>query len=119
MPEMPLWTPSSKRKQDSNVSRFKAGVEKKEKISLAGFEALHAWSVADSQAFWVELWDFCNIKSAYLGNRLVLDSDKLPDVRFFPDARLNYAQNLLIRNDDTPALIFRSEHKVRRAVSWK
>src|SRR5689334_2332246 len=119
MPEMPLWTPSSKRKQDSNVSRFKAGVEKQEKISLAGFEALHAWSVADSQAFWVELWDFCNIESAYLGNRLVLDSDKLPDVRFFPDARLNYAQNLLIRNDDTPALIFRSEHKVRRAVSWK
>jgi acetoacetyl-CoA synthetase len=119
MPEMPLWTPSSKRKQDSNLSRFKAGVEKKVKISLAGFEALHAWSVADSQAFWVELWDFCNIKSAYRGNRLVLDSDKLPDVRFFPDARLNYAQNLLIRNDDTPALIFRSEHKVRRAVSWK
>jgi acetoacetyl-CoA synthetase len=119
MPEMPLWTPSSKRKHDSNLSRFKAGVEEKVKISLAGFEALHAWSVADSQAFWVELWDFCNITSVYRGNRLVLDSDKLPDVRFFPDARLNYAQNLLIRNDDTPALIFRSEHKVRRAVSWK
>ena len=119
MPEMPLWTPSSKRKQDSNLFRFKAGVEGKLKISLAGFEALHAWSVADSLAFWVELWDFCNIKAEYRGNRLVLDSDKLPDVRFFPDARLNYAQNLLIRDDDTPALIFRSEHKVRRSMSWK
>ena len=119
MPEMPLWTPSNKRKQDSNLSRFKAGVEEKLKISLAGFEALHAWSVADSQAFWVELWDFCNIKSEYRGNRLAIDSDKLSDVGFFPDARLNYAQNLLIRDDDTPALIFRSEHKVRRSMSWR
>src|SRR3954447_10647193 len=119
MPEMPLWRPSNKRKQDSNLSRFKAGVEEKLKISLAGFEALHAWSVADSQAFWVDLWDFCNIKSEYRGNRLAIDSDKLSDVRFFPDARLNYAQNLLIRDDDTPALIFRSEHKVRRSMSWR
>ena len=119
MPEMPLWTPSSKRKQDSNLSRFKAAVEKKLKISLAGFEALHAWSIADSQAFWAELWEFCNIRAEYRGDRLLLDNDKLPEVRFFPDARLNYAQNLLIRNDDTPALIFRSEHKDRRCVSWK
>ncbi|HEU4957675.1 MAG TPA: acetyl-coenzyme A synthetase N-terminal domain-containing protein, partial [Sphingomicrobium sp.] len=102
MPEMPLWTPSSKRKQDSNLSRFKAAVEKKLKISLAGFEALHAWSIADSQAFWAELWEFCNIRAEYRGDRLLLDNDKLPEVRFFPDARLNYAQNLLIRNDDTP-----------------
>ncbi|HEX2430650.1 MAG TPA: acetoacetate--CoA ligase [Aestuariivirgaceae bacterium] len=119
MPEMPLWTPSSKRVQDSNLSRFKAAVEKKLKISLAGFEALHAWSIADSQAFWAELWEFCNIRGEYRGDRLLLDNDKLPEVRFFPDARLNYAQNLLIRNDDTPALIFRSEHKDRRCVSWK
>ena len=119
MPEMPLWTPSSKRKQDSNLSRFKAAVEKKLKISLAGFEALHAWSIADSSGFLAELWEFCNIRGEYRGDRLLLDNDKLPEVRFFPDACLNYAQNLLIRNDDTPALIFRSEHKDRRGVSWK
>jgi acetoacetyl-CoA synthetase len=119
MPEKPLWTPSAKRMQDSNLSRFKTALEKKLKISLAGFEALHAWSIADSQAFWRELWEFCNIRAEYRGDRLLLDNDKLPDVRFFPDARLNYAQNLLIKADDTPALIFRSEHKVRRAISWK
>jgi acetoacetyl-CoA synthetase len=119
MPEMPLWTPSAKRMQDSNLSRFNAALEKKLKISLAGFEALHAWSIADSQAFWAELWEFCNIRAVYRGDRLLLDNDKLPEVRFFPDACLNYAQNLLVKTDDTPALIFRSEHKDRRVVSWK
>jgi acetoacetyl-CoA synthetase len=118
MPESPLWIPSSNRKQDSNLSRFKARIEEKLKISLAGFDDLHAWSIADSQAFWAELWDFCNITAEYRGDRVLLDSDKLPVVRYFPDARLNYAQNLLVRNDDTPALIFRSEHKDRRVVSW-
>src|SRR5262245_52267267 len=99
MPEKPLWTPSAKRMQDSNLSRFKTALEKKLKISVAGFEALHAWSIADSQAFWRELWEFCNIRAEYRGDRLLLDNDKLPDVRFFPDARLNYAQNLLIKTD--------------------
>ena len=119
MPEMPLWTPSSERIQASNLHRFKAGVEAKLKIPLAGFDALHSWSTADSQAFWGEVWDFCSVKADHRGERLVIDRDKLPGARFFPDARLNYAQNLLVRADDTPALIFRSEHKPRRELSWK
>ena len=41
------------------------------------------------------------------------------NAKFFPDARLNYAENMLVKNDDTPALIFRGEDKVRRSMSWR
>jgi hypothetical protein len=43
----------------------------------------------------------------------------MPGAKFFPDARLNYAENLLVKSDDTPALIFRGEDKVKKSMSWR
>ena len=67
------------------------------------------------ESFWTELWDFCAVKAETRGDRVLIDGDKMPGGRFFPDARLNYAENLLVKNDDTPALIFRGEDKVQPA----
>ena len=52
------------------------------------------------------------------GAPLIADGDKMPGARFFPDARLNFAENLLRRRDAGDALVFRGEDKVRRRLSW-
>ena len=68
--------------------------------------------------FWTAVWDDCGVIAETRGERVLADGDKMPGARFFPDARLNFAENHLRRRDDTPALIFRSEDKVERSMSW-
>ena len=76
------------------------------------------YSVEQPEAFWSALWDFCAVKAETRGERVLIDRDSMPGARFFPEARLNYAENLLRRSDAADALIFRGEDKVQRRMSW-
>ncbi|MXX78991.1 MAG: AMP-binding protein, partial [Gemmatimonadales bacterium] len=80
-------------------------------------EALWRWSIREPAAFWNAVWDFCGVIGER-GERVVVDFDRLPGARWYPDARLNYAENLLRRRDDGPALLFRAEDRVRRDLTW-
>ena len=46
------------------------------------------------------LWDFAKVKASQRGEPVIVDADKMPGAKFFPDARLNYAENLLVKSDD-------------------
>jgi acetoacetyl-CoA synthetase len=78
---------------------------------------LWRWSVEHPDAFWRAMWTFAGIVGEP-GEVTLENADRMPGARFFPQARLNFAQNLLRRSDATPALIFRGEDKVRRTVGW-
>ncbi len=110
-----LWTPSNTRKQNANLTRFMSTVGK----NVQSYADIHAWSVNEPASFWQAVWDFCNVKAETRGNRAFLPHADITKARFFPDARLNYAENLLRRYDDTDALVFRGEDKVERRLSWK
>ncbi len=114
----PLWTPSPARIAAAQVTHFMRQVESDTGVSLPDMAALHRWSVADPQAFWLKVWDFCGVRAESRGDVVLQDADKMPGARWFPEARLNFAQNLLRKNDDTPALIFWGEDKVRLQLSW-
>ncbi|MDZ7603678.1 MAG: AMP-binding protein, partial [Hoeflea sp.] len=86
-------------------------------LSLADPLALQAWSVADREGFWSAVWDFCGVRGVK-GARILDNADAMPGARFFPDAALNFAENLLTRTGDEPALLFRAEDKLRRSMSW-
>lgn len=78
------------------------------------YAALHAWSVAEPEAFYSSLWDFLDIIGTR-GDVIVQPAANLRDVRFFPEARVNYAENLLRCADETPALIaYREDGECRR-----
>jgi len=119
MTDKPLWTPSSERIASSNLARFTALVKERSGEAPRTYEDLHAFSLAHPEAFWTLLWDFTGIKAETRGERVLVDADKIPGALFFPDARLNVAENLLRRSDDTPALIFRGEDKVKAEVTWR
>ncbi len=119
MTDTPMWTPSPERIADSNLTRFMALVKQHTGEAPRTYEELHAFSLAHPQTFWTLLWDFTRVKAATRGDRVLVDGDKIPGARFFPDARLNVAENLLRRSDDTPALIFRGEDKVKSQVTWR
>jgi acetoacetyl-CoA synthetase len=114
----PLWRPSPERVADSQLAAFRAEANRRHGLDLTDFRALHAWSVAQIADFWDLVWDFCGIVGDK-GERRVTDSDGMPGARFFPDAKLNFAENLLSRPGQGDALIFRDEDNSASRMSWE
>jgi acetoacetyl-CoA synthetase len=113
----PLWTPSPEQVAAAPISEFIALARKASGRPIADYDELHAWSVEDREAFWPLVWDWCGIVGAR-GDRVLVDGDRMPGATFFPDARLNFAENLLRKSGPTDALVFRGEDKMERRLSW-
>jgi acetoacetyl-CoA synthetase len=115
----PLWTPSAERVAQANVTAFAAAVGRKHGADVGDYAKLWRWSVDHKQDFWRELWEYSGVIGEP-GTRILDDAQRMPGAKWFPDARLNFAQNLLERrrpDDDDDALVFWGEDKVRRRVS--
>ncbi len=113
-----LWSPSPERVAGANVTRLGALVAERHGAAVDDYAALHAWSVDHPDLFWDALWDFAGVVAERKGERVLVDGDAMPGARWFPDARLSYAENLLRRRDDTVAIVFRGEDKVRRSLTF-
>jgi acetoacetyl-CoA synthetase len=87
-------------------------------VSLSTYRELHAWTVAHPEQFWGLIWDTCGVIGDK-GGRLVADAGKMPGAKFLPDARLNFAENLLRRTDEGEALVFRAEDKAATRMTWR
>ncbi len=115
--DAPIWSPSPQRAAATNLARFGDAVGHRR------YPELHRWSVDDPAGFWRAVWDRLGVIGEP-GDTVFVPGDELPAARFFPDARLNVAENLLRRDDDTPALIFRGEDPelrpgiTRREMTW-
>ena len=118
MADRPLWQPSPERIREANLTRFASHVAKQWGAKLDGYDTLYDWSVKEPEKFWQSIWDFCGVKAETRGTRVLVDAGKMPGARFFPDARLNFAENLLRRTGPGDAIVFWGEDKVRRRMSW-
>ena len=116
--DQPLWTPSPRALADHPLTRFTAEASRRTGRSFDGYDQLHAWSTEDPAAFWDRVWDFAGVIGDK-GERRLVDGDRMPGARFFPDATLNFAENLLRRNDDGDAMVFRGEDRVQKRMSWR
>ena len=85
---------------------------------LDDFSEIHRLSVGDAPAFWDAFWDFAGVQGER-GSRIAVDLDRMPGARFFPDARLNFAENVLRRRDDAPAIIAITEDGDERTISFR
>src|SRR5260221_2997547 len=115
--DTPLWVPDAKRVAGSNLVQFIGFVNERHRLSVSTSRQLHAWSIQNLAAFWSAIWDFCGIKGTK-GDSIVLDAEHMPGARFFPQASLNFAENLLRRHDDSLAMVFRGEDKVEKRLTW-
>ncbi len=115
--ELPLWTPGEARIRDSLMRKFMDLAEAETGKAFPDYESLHRWSVDERETFWSMVWDFCGVVGEK-GERVLADRDRMPGATFFPDARLNFAENLLSRDDDGEAIVFRGEDKLERRLTW-
>jgi acetoacetyl-CoA synthetase len=118
MPPSILWQPSVERIAQSNINAFIDLVNKRWRAGVDDSNALYDWSVNEPERFWATVWDFCGVVAEQRGERILLDGEKMPGAQWFPDARLNFAENLLRRRDDGDSLVFWGEDKVRRRMTF-
>ena len=114
----PLWQPSPERIKSANLTAFMAALRRDWSVDVADYAALWDFSVGDRETFWRAIWDFSGVIGDGPGNVAIENMDAMPGARFFPDARLNFAENLLRRRGAGDAIVFWGENKVKRRLSW-
>ncbi|MCH7692899.1 MAG: acetoacetate--CoA ligase [Proteobacteria bacterium] len=113
----PLWQPSEERIRQTNMVRFMEDVEEDWNVDIRDYAELYRFSIEEKEKFWTSLKDYAGIIAETWGTDVLVDGDKMPGARWFPDARLNFAENLLRRRDDADALVFWGEDRVRRRIT--
>jgi acetoacetyl-CoA synthetase len=113
----PLWMPTQDQIASAPMTAFMAAASVQAGVDFSNYAELHRWSVDEREAFWSLVWDFCGIIGER-GDTMLVDGDRMPGAAFFPDARLNFAENLLSKTGGDDAIVFRGEDKVERRMSW-
>jgi len=104
---------------DSNLRRFIDCIAARRDLPTGDYAALHRWSLERPDAFWFEVAHFADVKAEWAAAPVLENGDQMPGARWFPGARLNYAENLLHYRDDHPALIAYNERGQRRVLSYR
>ena len=109
-----LWTPPPDVRETTEIGRYTVWLEQERGLAFDSYESLQRWSVDDLAAFWASIWDFFEVK-AHAPYTTVLASDAMPGARWFPGARLNFAEHLLGRDDDADAVAIVAHSQTRDA----
>jgi acetoacetyl-CoA synthetase len=103
-----LWSPPADVRETTEVGRYLGWLERERGLAFGSYEELQRWSVADLAAFWASIWDFFEVR-AHAPAACVLESEAMPGARWFPGARLNYAEHLLAGGTEDVAVVARSQ----------
>ena len=108
-----LWSPNG---ENTKLKQF----QEKNKSSLKDnkYETLHTWSISKKEEFWSSFWDFSEIIGEK--NKPIIENEKdFINSKFFKNCKLNFVENILQKNDENDAIVFYSEQKTNRRLSWK
>ncbi len=111
-----LWAPSPERIADARMTAFMRAVEAAHSVSISDYGALWRWSVENREFFWRMVWNFCDAIGDQ-GSAITADGERMPGARWFPEGRLNFAENCLRLRGADDAIVFWGEDKVRRRLS--
>lgn len=111
--EHPLWIPSEQTIKQANLTRFM------HQLCLTTYEELYQFSIKNNEEFWSHLWEFCEIIAPTKGHILLTHKEAIEKATFFPEARLNFAENLLRFRGNSIAIEFYGEDKVRQTFTYE
>ena len=113
-----LWEPSARAIEEAQVTQFARAVIRKRKLDANSYAEFYDWSVENPEEFWGEVWDACGVIASRKGGTVLVDGDKMPGARWYPEARLNIAENLMRRGDRGDAFVLWDENGPSRRVSY-
>jgi acetoacetyl-CoA synthetase len=110
-----LWTPPADARETSQVGGFLDWLRDERGRDLPDYDALFAWSISDLEGFWGAIWDFFGVRASAAPTR-VLEERIMPGATWFPGARLNYAEHLMGRDEDTDRVAILGRSQTRPPV---
>ena len=114
-----VWKLKKKKLYKTNLYLYSKFIRKKFRTNLGlNFYKIWKWSVENPKIFWKSIWHFTNVKGN-LGQTIIKESNTFHKNKFFPSSKLNYAENLLKKNNKKNAIIFKSENGFKNSLSWK
>jgi len=114
-----LWKINEQKLSNTNLQKYSDFINKNYKIETNNdYNKIWRWSIENKSAFWKSIWEFTKVKGNF-GNIIIQESNIFFKNKFFPDAKLNYAENLLSKNNNETAIIFKSENGYKNNLSWK
>ena len=119
MADRPLWHPDPERIEEANLTRFARQAIRDWKLGFNNYPSFYLWTIDHPEQFWESLWKFAAVRANAKGSRVLVDGDRMPGARWFPDARLNFAENLLRRRDASTAIVFWGEDRVKRRIAHR
>ncbi len=114
-----LWSPSDERIKSSQMYKFIKIINEKHDINIKDFTDLHTWSIKNKADFWSTIWDFFDVIGSKGTEPYIDPINQMPGSKFFPNGRVNYAENMLSGEISGTAIVFKSEDKIRKELSWK
>jgi len=112
-----MWAPSQAAIESALLTQFARYCVHRFGLGFNTYPEFYRWSCDESEAFWSALWDWAEVRGRK-GERILVDGHKMPGAKWFPEARLNFAENLLRRRDESDALVFWDETGFRRRMSY-
>ncbi len=114
-----LWKINKEKLAKSNLAQYSNFIKKNYKINSDNdFNKIWKWSINNPGIFWKSIWEFTDVKGD-LGNILFQESNVFFKNKFFSNTKLNYAENLLKKNNTESAIVFKSENGYKTELSWK
>jgi len=113
-----LWQPSERAIEEAQITQFARQLIRKRKLEFNTYPEFYRWSVDQPEEFWSDVWDGCGVIAARKGSTVLVDGDKMPGAKWFPEARLNFAENLMRRGDRGDAFVLWDETGLRRRMSY-
>ena len=113
-----LWEASQTKKKYSNLYKYEKFLSKKYNLNIKqNYSRILKWTINNPNKFWSSIWDFAGVKGikkekSYL-SKILFKS------KFLINSELNFAENLLSKNDNSKAITFISENGYREVRSWK
>jgi acetoacetyl-CoA synthetase len=114
----PMWTPSQALIEQANLTGFARRAVKRWNLGFNTYPEFYDWSVQRPAQFWESVWDDCGVIASHKGKRVLVDGERMPGAKWFPDAKLNFAQNMLRQRDQTDAFVFWDETGFRRRLGY-
>lgn len=111
-----MWEPTLESIANSNMKKFMDFVNDAHTMKLQNYKELYQWSIQHKAYFWKSVWQFSNIIASQTEDAVLITSESMRHTQWFTNSKLNFAENLLKRDDTKIALIFQNERNQR--ITW-
>ena len=110
-----VWTPSQDQILNSNLKKFTEFVEENTGKHFKSYDELHHFSISNPE-FWRFIIEFCKVEGEWNGP--IYEGENIFSAKWFPQSKLNFAENMLKNRSDNEALIFRCEDRISETLSF-